>query len=454
MQGSKLSFAAALVVLSCIQSTFLHAQHWQYDFGNSVDSCVAGVSSTLLPAPPAGLARVRIGSQGGGAYLLLPVSSALGTGSELCLRAPVGGSLNKVQFHDFPPGMGLSLRCRMRMHGGAGEVSIFAGNGSCFANNSGFTSAQVFTGLRWTVDSSGSTTLDLRLPSGWSTLMTDSAGLGVAMTLELYCNNGGSVQQYQHDSAQTVAAHSYDLWINGMRVADDVVKTGLPDTTGINSFMWYTAQSPGNALRLHIDDVHYINTIAANPLPVELLAFSAIASERQVRLRWSTATEVNNYGFCIERRRTDVLDWQGLQLLRGAGTSHSPLDYEYCDSDLPGVGVYHYRLRQIDRDGSCSFSPERMVDLRPLADDRSDERCWPQPARDIIYLPVTTTEASTVELRVYSASGDVVAEQIDRRLLPAGRHVLPLPCARWPRGILYCEIRSGSGITVRPLLLR
>ncbi|MDT8324050.1 MAG: hypothetical protein RRA94_08070, partial [Bacteroidota bacterium] len=71
------------------------AQHWYYDFGTAVDSCTQGESSSFLPAPPAGNTRVRIGSQGGAAYLLQPSAQALGGGSELCLRAPTGGSLNK-----------------------------------------------------------------------------------------------------------------------------------------------------------------------------------------------------------------------------------------------------------------------------------------------------------------------------------------------------------------------
>ena len=89
-------------------------QHWFYDFGMAQDSCTLGISTTLLPAPPAGSQRVRIGSQGGGAYLL-PSFSPLGNGSACCLRAPTGGSLNKVQVHDFPPAESFTMRCSMRI---------------------------------------------------------------------------------------------------------------------------------------------------------------------------------------------------------------------------------------------------------------------------------------------------------------------------------------------------
>lgn len=430
------------------------AQHWYYDFGTSIDSCTQGVSSTLLPAPPAGNARVRIGSQGGGAYLRQPAAFPLGSGSELCLRAPTGASLNKVQIYDHASGSGFSLRCRMRISSDAGTVYFFTGNGSCFSDNGGFTSAEVFAGLRWVVDSSGTVRCDARLPSGWTALPGGAVTADSAFLFEIYCNNAAVVRSYQHDSAQTVAARRCDIWIDGNRVADDVRKTGLPDTLHIDSFMWYSAQSPSNALRLTLDDVHYLNAIAAQPLPVELEFFRADPAGNGVALSWRTVTEANSYGFVVERRRVPSGAWRQLDFLPAAGCSTSPREYAWSDSSACVGMTYRYRLLLQDRDGSVDHSPEREISL-PAGDTHPGiTDAWPQPAAHTLQLTVSLLRpAPALRLRVRTLTGEIVTERAVGRLLPAGRHVLSFPCSAWPRGCLVCEVLNGRDRYLRTILL-
>ncbi len=428
-------------------------QHWYYDFGTARDSCTQGVSTTLLPAPPAGTPRVRIGTQGGGVYLL-PSAPSVGNGSACCLRAPTGASLNKVQLFDFPAAASFTLRCRMRIDSMPGDLYLFAGNGSCFSDNGGFTSAEVFTGLRWSVDSTRTVTLAVRGPSGWTSIGGNVMQGGQAFTLELYCNNGATTRSYMHDSVQSVAARSSDIWINDLRIADDVVKTGLPDSLGIDSFMWYTAQSPANALSVHLDDVRYFNNIAAVPLPVEGQVFHAYRDDTGVRLTWSTVTELQNYGFSVERRRIADSLWTDLHFIPGAGNSSIPRHYSWTDSSARRDHGYVYRLRQQDRDGGISFSsPQRVMPVNPAGDAAVDAP-WPLPANTMLHLPVILTRPSRIRLRILTLTGETVAELTGERLLPAGRHVLPLPCAAWPRGMLLVALHTRERSLLSPIFLR
>lgn len=89
-------------------------------------------------------------------------------------------------------------------------------------------------------------------------------------------------------------------------------------------------------------------------LPIELLSFNAREEEAVVRLRWSTASEVGNAWFVIERS-ADAERFTPIAQLPGAGSSVSRRDYVFDDAHAV-AGTTYYRLRQIDADGSGSLS--------------------------------------------------------------------------------------------------
>ncbi|GAB2868550.1 hypothetical protein [Hymenobacter ruber] len=107
---------------------------------------------------------------------------------------------------------------------------------------------------------------------------------------------------------------------------------------------------------------------AANPLPVTLVDFLAQADgPAAVRLSWTTAQELNNAGFTIERS-LDARTFAAIGTVAGAGTSTTRHDYALLDAKLPGsVTVLYYRLRQTDASGEVSYSPIRSVALAPQA---------------------------------------------------------------------------------------
>lgn len=89
-------------------------------------------------------------------------------------------------------------------------------------------------------------------------------------------------------------------------------------------------------------------------LPIELLVFSAKPIDSQVRLNWSTATELNNDYFTIERS-VDGSNWEVVDLVKGQGTTAQQSDYELMDT-RPFSGLSYYRLKQTDYDGTFSYS--------------------------------------------------------------------------------------------------
>ena len=100
-------------------------------------------------------------------------------------------------------------------------------------------------------------------------------------------------------------------------------------------------------------------------VPVELVSFTAYVKNNTVQLNWRTATEVNNYGFKMERRINEG-EWNSITFIEGHGNSTSPKEYSYSDKDLFVAGSrFQYRLKQIDSDGSFEYSDIVEVEVVP-----------------------------------------------------------------------------------------
>ena len=92
-------------------------------------------------------------------------------------------------------------------------------------------------------------------------------------------------------------------------------------------------------------------------VPVELLAFTASVNKSEVQLIWSTASELNNKGFEIERSADDASNFTTIGFVEGKGSSNEINHYVYSDNpDLNGVHTLYYRLKQVDFDGTFSYS--------------------------------------------------------------------------------------------------
>lgn len=99
---------------------------------------------------------------------------------------------------------------------------------------------------------------------------------------------------------------------------------------------------------------------ATTPLPVQLVTFTAQAAGAAVHLAWATASERNSAYFGIERS-SDGTTWQELSRLAAAGYSQHPHAYRYADAAALPNGPLYYRLRQVDADGTQTYSLVRTV---------------------------------------------------------------------------------------------
>ncbi len=97
----------------------------------------------------------------------------------------------------------------------------------------------------------------------------------------------------------------------------------------------------------------------ASILPVTMVGFFAEQQQQKVKLSWSTATEINNDFFTIERS-SDGDQWNEIKRIKGAGNSNELRNYTAYDENA-AAGTFHYRIKQTDFDGKASYSEIRTV---------------------------------------------------------------------------------------------
>ena len=190
----------------------------------------------------------------------------------------------------------------------------------------------------------------------------------------------------------------------------------------------------GNAV---MDNMRFVEVPAAAALPVELTRFTATVSDRQVKLDWETATEVNHETFIVERS-SGQSDWEAVATVAGSGDADLPRTYRVTDA-LPLPGRSYYRLRQVDHDGSTEFSDIREVNLTAASAGLS---AYPNPSSDRVILEADTPLAG---IRVFDSGGREVTDRVTVSRLSLGKVELGL--ANLPRGA-YRIIQSEAAIMV------
>lgn len=150
---------------------------------------------------------------------------------------------------------------------------------------------------------------------------------------------------------------------------------------------------------------------AINPLPVTWLAFTGTSDGRNHTLDWSTASEINNDYFELERS-VDGRIFTPIAKIDGSGNSNSRLNYSYTDKMAP-VGRVYYRLRQVDFNGDYAYAPEIVTLVREEAENEYlDFLLYPNPSSTgSVRLMLSDFEAEMVLISVADLSGQILSRK-------------------------------------------
>ncbi len=183
-----------------------------------------------------------------------------------------------------------------------------------------------------------------------------------------------------------------------------------------------------------------VTVSGAEVLPVELTSFTAELKNNSVELYWTTATEVNNYGFNVEHRIENG-EWNKIGFVQGHGNSNSPKEYSFTDSPLGGIN-FKYRLKQIDFDGTSEYSDEIEVNLIPPSRLTLVQN-YPNPFNPTTNISFEIPVKSNVVIKIYNVIGSEVADLLNEEKLP-GRYQVEFNASYLPSGIYFYSINAGN----------
>jgi hypothetical protein len=179
-----------------------------------------------------------------------------------------------------------------------------------------------------------------------------------------------------------------------------------------------------------------------SPLPVQFVKFEAKPDGGRVRLAWSTAAEVNNDYFTIERS-SDGSNFEPRLRVKGAGNSTVLKNYSAADSPVAD-GKYIYRLLQTDFDGTSVLLGTRAVHVTSSGTDRPVIlTVFPNPFESEFNLECRLKEASEISLSLLSSAGRVM--WTSRRNAEEG--INHFRCEGLPavEGLYYLVLQAGDG---------
>ncbi len=233
-----------------------------------------------------------------------------------------------------------------------------------------------------------------------NTTITNAVTIQIYGTVDIRANNArlilsdaGSVIQIHEDGDILGGGNSARLSIGGTEIKGPVIDALV---------------SPN---QLTVDNIDSGGCAGAggcdsDPLPVELTSFTSTSTSQGVELAWSTASELNNDYFSVQRSENGV-DFYEIGTVQGNGTTDEMHSYSFADQN-PFSSIQYYRLQQFDYDGATEIHKTIVVDLNEFNAPRNAQ-AYPNPTTDVVNLRFDR-QTIIAELSLVDLSGKVVAQ--------------------------------------------
>jgi hypothetical protein len=199
--------------------------------------------------------------------------------------------------------------------------------------------------------------------------------------------------------------------------------------------------------------------VVQDVVPVELTSFTALISNNSVSLKWITATELNNRGFYVERSNLkNSNEWKSINFINGSSSTTETKHYSYTDNS-PLQGISYYRLKQVDYDGSFTYSSIVEVNNNAVVDNFILAQNYPNPFNPSTTISWQSQLDAQTSLKIYDILGNEVATLLDE-YKPAGNYDVSFDAANLPggrqglsSGIYYYSITVGSLVQTKKMII-
>ncbi len=185
------------------------------------------------------------------------------------------------------------------------------------------------------------------------------------------------------------------------------------------------------------------------PIPVELISFTATTNGKEVILNWSTATELNNLGFKIQRS-AEGEEFFTVGFVNGHGTTTEMQNYSFADKNLDN-GNYYYRLKQVDYDGSYEYSDVVEVEWRAFNSFLLEQN-YPNPFNPTTTIGFGLQNKTNVKITILNAIGEEAAVVLNEEREP-GFHQVEFNAANLPSGVYLYRMQAGNFVETKKMIL-
>ncbi|MEO8166891.1 MAG: T9SS type A sorting domain-containing protein [bacterium] len=204
-----------------------------------------------------------------------------------------------------------------------------------------------------------------------------------------------------------------------------------------------------------IDDV----SITTTPLPIQLGYLHAVNINGNVHLNWGTISEINNYGFELEKTQS-VPDFITVpnSFIAGHGTTNEPQHYSFVDNAALS-GEWFYRLKQTDLDGTIHFTDPIQVSVLTTVNNDvaprefSLSQNYPNPFNPSTQIKFSVQSTDHARLEVFNILGQKVATLYNDIAEAGVYHIVSLDGTSLSSGIYFYQLESGKKIQLKKLIL-
>jgi hypothetical protein len=319
-----------------------------------------------------------------------------------------------------------------------------------------------------------STALNYAIFPHWDDLRTDAAGRGIftstsGSTPNRIFNIEWRATLFSGGGAAKFQVRLYE----GLRkldiiYGDTVTNSGVGATAGIQqgtgaSYSQFSCNTAALTPGLKLTYTQGVCTDGGGDcfaVPIQLARFTGRAlSRNRVLLEWRTISEINNYGFEIQKATEESGPFATIagSFVPGHGTTIEPHDYSWIDASASPALPY-YRLKQIDLDGSVNYFDPIRVSMPTAVGEQSAptefalEQNYPNPFNPSTVIQFALPQNAMVTLDVFNAVGQRVATLVNERR-EAGYHQATFDGTDLASGVYVYKLHAGNFVATRKLLL-
>lgn len=221
-----------------------------------------------------------------------------------------------------------------------------------------------------------------------------------------------------------------------------------PTASGLDANGYYYVTIPVSTFSTFY--IHSTNGLPA-VLPVELTYFSANCEDDKIKVEWQTASEIRNQHFEIERSE-NAIDFETiLNIPSQNGNSNGLQNYSAYDNNLTNSMLY-YRLKQVDADGSFSYSKIINTDCKEQIDTDHIISVYPNPVSDELKAFITTVKRTDATIKIYDLNTSMLFQQ--SILLNQGYNNFNIPVSVLSSGMYIIEVSTDEDVLYKGKIIK